>query len=129
MIAGTEDTRDTSETVDISVIPQAEESRRSSTLEQNRQKALQLLADATLLVQRVENNEQMIAIVDRLNAVRPELEAVIAHSSSSTNFELTAESQRESPGKAVVPQRRYLSTNKKRKGYEWQRIVSETADC
>ena len=130
MIAGMGDSHshNTSEAeVDYPVVPRAEAPWHSSTLEQNRRKALQLLADATLFVQRIENNEQMTAIVERLKAVGPELEAVIAHSSSSANFEPTAESQRESPGKVVVSQRQYLSTKKKQKATSGSRLLVKPA--
>ena len=92
----------------------AQVSRSISTLEQKRQRALQLCSDVVLFVQNVDTEEQLTTIIDCLKTVKPKLESVIACSNATTTFELTDVTRSEPPNKAVEPRRRLLSTKKRR---------------
>ena len=89
-------------------------SRPISTVEQKRQKAMQLCSDAVLIVQEAQTNEQLDVIIDCMKTIRPKLEAVIASSRDSINFVPMPQSLNEPSNKGVEHQRRFVSTKRKR---------------
>ena len=88
-------------------------SRPISTVEQKRQKAMQLCSDAVLIVQAAQTIEQLDVIIDCMKTIRPKLEAVITSSRDSINFVQLPQVLNEPSNKGVEHQRRFVSTKRK----------------